>query len=197
MFTLAEAVPRHVLSLWEVRQWRHAAAILATQFPDEWNDILTVMCRYKLKKNYVLERGGRKSKTSEEIEKILYSRGWREKSFDTKILVDGEAHSSPTHSIDCFKNRVGLEIEWNNKDTFYDRDLNNFRLLHQLDILSVGVIITRSTELREIIARLGRTKSYGTSTTHIEKLLPKIEGGGAGGCPVLVLGITKKLYRED
>ena len=34
----------------------------------------------------------------------------------------------------------------------------------------------------------------GASTTHMSKLLPKIEGGGAGGCPVLVFGITKKLY---
>jgi hypothetical protein len=90
-----------------------------------------------------------------------------------------------------------LEIEWNNKDPFYDRDLNNFRLLYQLDILSVGVIVTRSTEILDIFKAVGRGKSSGSSTTHIAKLLPKIEGGGAGGCPVLVLGITKKLYRED
>lgn len=197
MFSLTEAIPRQIQSLWEIREWRHAAAILATQFPEEWNDILTVMCKYALKKNYITERGGPKSKTSQHIEEILFARGWKEKGFDTKIVVDDEVHLSPTHAIDCYKNRVGLEIEWNNKDTFYDRDLNNFRLLHQLDILSVGVIITRSTELQEIINNLGRKTSYGASTTHIGKLLPKIEGGGAGGCPVLVLGITKKLYRED
>jgi hypothetical protein len=33
----------------------------------------------------------------------------------------------PTHKIDNFKNRIGLEVEWNNKTEFYDRDLNNFR----------------------------------------------------------------------
>jgi hypothetical protein len=31
----------------------------------------------------------------------------------------------------------------------------------------------------------------------MSKLLPRIEGGSGGGCPVLVFGITKKLYRED
>jgi hypothetical protein len=28
----------------------------------------------------------------------------------------------------------------------------------------------------------------------MSKLLPKIEGGGAGGCPLLVFGMSKKLY---
>ena len=27
-----------------------------------------------------------------------------------------------------FKNRIAVEMEWNNKDPFYDRDLNNFRI---------------------------------------------------------------------
>jgi hypothetical protein len=31
--------------------------------------------------------------------------------------------------LDWFKSGVGLEMEWNNKDPFYDRDLNKFRLL--------------------------------------------------------------------
>jgi hypothetical protein len=29
------------------------------------------------------------------------------------------------------------------------------------------------------------------------KLLPKIEGGGGGGCPILVFGISRALYVED
>jgi len=32
---------------------------------------------------------------------------------------------SPTHKVDCYKNRIALELEWNNKDPFFDRDLNN------------------------------------------------------------------------
>jgi hypothetical protein len=92
---------------------------------------------------------------------------------------------------------VGLEIEWNNKDPFFDRDLNNFRLLHSIAVLSVGVIVTRCDELQEIVKSLGRGTSFGMATTHMSKLLPKLEGGGAGGCPVLVFGISKKLYVED
>ena len=61
-----------------------------------------------------------------------------EKSFSTAIVVDGSTSDSPTHAIDCYKNGVGLEIEWNNKDPFFDRDLNNFRLLFDLRVVSVG-----------------------------------------------------------
>lgn len=101
------------------------------------------------------------------------------------------------HKVDCFKKKVGLEIEWNNKDPFFDRDLNNFRLLFELRALSVGVIVTRCDELQSIFNRLGKGKSYGNSTTHMSKLLPRLNGGGGGGCPVLVFGIRPALYLED
>ena len=102
--------------------------------------------------------------------------------------------ASPTHKVDCFKNRIGLEIEWNNKDPFFDRDLNNFRLLFELRTIAVGIIVTRCDELQEIFVELGRGSSYGNSTTHMSKLLPRLEGGAGGGCPILVLGIRKALY---
>ncbi len=31
----------------------------------------------------------------------------------------------------------------------------------------------------------------------MQKLIPRIEGGGGGGCPILVFGISPKLYVED
>ena len=101
--------------------------------------------------------------------------------------------------MDCFKNQVGIEIEWkwNNKDPFFDRDLNNFRLLFDLRAMSVGVIITRSDQLQEIFDSLGRGNSYGASTTHMSKLLPRLAGGGGAGCPVLVIGITQQQYTPD
>jgi hypothetical protein len=90
-----------------------------------------------------------------------------------------------------------LEIEWNNKDPFYDRDLNNFRLLFDLRAIGVGVIVTRCDGLQKIFNALGKGSSYGNSTTHMSKLLPRIEGGGGGGCPILVFGISERLYDEN
>jgi hypothetical protein len=119
------------------------------------------------------------------------------KEFATAIKIDGREYESPTHSVDCFKGRVALEVEWNNKDPFFDRDLNNFRLLFDLRAIDVGVIVTRGTELQKIFNSLGKGKSYGNSTTHHAKLWPRLDGGGGGGCPVLTFAITPALYVDD
>ena len=182
---------------YEVHEWKHACAILKQDFPTEWNDICDVLSSFRLRRSWISVGGGRKSMVSESIDSALYDRGWVEKQFETEILVDHARTKSPTHQIDCFKNRIALEIEWNNKDPFFDRDLNNFRLLFELRAISVGVIVTRCDNLQDIFSQLGRGHSYGASTTHMSKLLPRINGGGGGGCPVLVLGITKDLYIED
>ena len=150
-----------------------------------------------LKKSWITVGGGRKSKVAEHIDGFLYDRDWEEKQFLTQIKVDAATRDAPTHKVDCFKNRVAVEIEWNNKDPFFDRDLNNFRLLFELRAISVGVIITRTDGLQAIFNSLGRGPSYGRSTTHMNKLLPRIEGGGGGGCPILVFGISTQLYEED
>jgi len=192
-----ELLPAFVRENYEVHEWKHACAILKEDFPDEWNDILSVLSDFRLHKNWITNPGGRKSKVSEFIDKYLYDRGWVEKEFQTKVVVDQNAMDTPTHKVDCFRNRVALEIEWNNKDPFYDRDLNNFRLLFDLRAISAGLIITRCDHLQDIFNELGRGASYGASTTHMSKLLPRVEGGGGGGCPLLVFGISKSLYVDD
>ncbi len=172
----------------------HAAAILKSDFPDEFKDLVDCLDSFRLKKLAVLTPGGGRSPIPAEIDGFLSSRGWREQKFDTKIVVDGNEIPSPTHKIDNFRNRIGVEVEWNNKTEFFDRDLNNFRLLRQLHVLSVGVIITRLSELQELFDQLGKGKAYGNSTTHWNKLIPKVDGGGAGGCPLLLIGIRKACF---
>jgi hypothetical protein len=190
-------IPEYIRGNYYIQEWRHATTILQNDFPNEWKDIMDALENFKLLKSDLVVGGGRKSNISEKLDDFLYKRKWVEKSFETSVLIDTEEHARPTHKIDCFKNRIALEIEWNNKTEFYDRDLNNFRLLFDLGAISVGVIVTRTTELQEIFNNLGRGSSFGSSTTHLNKLLPKIEGGGAGGCPILVFGIKNSLYIND
>jgi hypothetical protein len=192
-----DLLPAIIRENYEVHEWRHATAILKEDFSDEFDDLCDVLTRFRLLRSHISVGGGRKSAVAEWIDHELYSRGWRERSFDTKISVDGHDMESPTHAVDCFKSRIALEIEWNNKDPFFDRDLNNFRLLFDLRAISLGIIITRCDELQEIFDSLGRGKSYGASTTHMSKLLPRIQGGGGAGCPLLVFGIRRSLYVED
>ena len=194
---LTPRLPRVILENYESHEWKHASAIISQDFPTEWRDVIDLLTEFRLKKSWITTGGGNKSSVSSAIDGFLAKRGWVEKQFQTAIEVDGARLDSPTHKIDCFKNNIALEIEWNNKDPFYDRDLNNFRLLFDLRAVSVGIIITRSDALQDIFNDLGRGSSYGNSTTHMSKLLPRIEGGGGAGCPLLVFGITKSLLVED
>ncbi len=190
-------VPADIAKLYEVREWRNGLAIMAAAHPEEWRNIVEVMRGFRLLKSDVLKPGGSKGLISSKLDTHFTRLGWIEKKFDTKIVVDTAEHIAPTHKIDCYKNRVALEVEWNNKDPFYDRDLNNFRLLFDLRAIDAGVIVTRCTELQQIFNELGRGPSFGNSTTHMAKLLPRLEGGGGGGCPVVVFGIRGAAYVED
>lgn len=192
-----ELLPKQIRDNYEVHEWKHACAILANDFPDEWKDIIELLNQFQLCKSWITVGGGSKSAVAMAIDEFLIKRGWVEKEFSTSVKVDEKVMDSPTHKVDCYKNRVALEIEWNNKDPFFDRDLNNFRLLFDLRAISVGVIITRCDHLQDIFKSLGRGASYGASTTHMSKLLPRIQGGSGAGCPLLVFGITSKLYDED
>lgn len=194
---LRDRLPQSIRDNYEFHEWRHASAILSQDFPSEWEDLLALLGNLRLRKSWIAVGGGNKSKLASYVDDFLAKRGWVEKQFQTAIEVDGKRLDSPTHKVDCFKNAVALEIEWNNKDPFFDRDLNNFRLLFDLRAVSVGVILTRADELQDIFKELGRGSSYGMSTTHMSKLLPRIEGGGGAGCPLLVFGIKKSLYLED
>lgn len=177
-----------------VEERGHACAILATDFAGEWEDLMDCLDEFVLTKTDVLTAGGSKSPIARAINGFFSYREWEEKRFDVKISVDDAEWPSPTHGIDYYKNRVGVEMEWNNKDPFFDRDLNNFRLLHQIGVLSVGVIITRLWELQREFKRLGKGASYGMSTTHWDKLIPKVNGGGAGGCPLFLVGLGMDCY---
>ena len=194
---IRDRFPNTIRDKYEIYEWRHASAILRNDFSEEWDDLISVLSIFELKRSAIITPGGRKSPIAISVNGMFTRRGWHEEYFDVSIVVDNTSHKTPTHSVDYFKSRIAIEMEWNNKDPFYDRDLNNFRLLHQLDVISVGVIITRADELQGIFDELGRGASYGQSTTHMSKLLPRLEGGGAGGCPVLAFGITKKLYKAD
>src|SRR5438309_647492 len=124
-----DLLPRGIRELFEVREWRNATAVLLGAHPQEWEDLRQVLLDFRLRKSSIIVGGGGRSEVPRELDERLYRRGWqRERRFETKITVDQEEYASPTHKVDCYKNKVAVEIEWNNKTEFYDRDLNNFRL---------------------------------------------------------------------
>ncbi len=190
-------VPPEVLRKFEVHEWRNALPLISTHRPAEWAEVLDVLSRFVLWRSFITRPGGNKSKAAKWLDNQLLGYGWIEKKFDTRIIVDSESKDVPTHKVDCFKNSVALEVEWSNKDPFFDRDLNNFRLLFDLRTVDVGIVVTRGEELTPILKRLRPGTTYGEATTHMSKLLPKLHGGGAGGCPVIVFGISAGAYVDE
>ncbi|GAB1483698.1 hypothetical protein MASR2M78_25140 [Treponema sp.] len=113
-----------VRSRFEIKEWKHSIAILKNDFPEEWKDLVELLEEFELRRSWITTPGGRKSQIAEWIDQFMCDRGWVEKQFLTSVTVDDVQLKSPTHKIDCYKNRIALELEWNNKDPFFDRDLN-------------------------------------------------------------------------
>jgi len=108
-------VPDDVREHYHVKEWRNAAGVLSTASPAEWQDILEVLRGFRLFKSEVVVGDGNRSLISRRIGSTFYTRGWQEKGFETSITVDETKYDSPTHAVDCLKNGVALEMEWNNK----------------------------------------------------------------------------------
>lgn len=192
-----DLLPAAIFARFEVSETHHASSVLHTDFFDEWTDLIEMLSQFKLKRSHIVKGGGSKSDISADIDSFFYQRGWVEHKFKIEVSADGKTTLAPTHHVDYYRNRVAIETEWNNKDPFYDRDLTTFRLLFELNVLSVGVIITRASELQDIFVELGRGASFGNSTTHMGKLVPKLNNRASGGCPVLAFGIKKSAYDPD
>jgi hypothetical protein len=201
---VSRQIPDDLKELYEFHEWRNAVSVLSGAYPAEWEEIIATLRAFRILRSdigEVGEKGGGKSKVAIRMDRMFRQRGWQPEEFDTSIVVKttGAATEikSPTHEVDCFKGKIALELEWNNKTEFYDRDLNNFRLLFDLRVADVGVIITRCDELQGIFNSIGKGGSYGRTTTILSKLLRKLEGGAGGGCPVLAIGMKTTLYLDD
>ena len=113
----------------------------------------------------------------------------------TENYIDG-------HNIDFLKGRIAFDLEWNSQDQTFDRDLLAMRTYYDCDIVSAGIIVTRSQDLNDVFKTVydydknSRTwkpimRKYGASTTWMGKLLYRLESRRNGGCPVLAIGIKK------
>lgn len=189
-----ELLPEDIRRTYQIEERHHACAILQQDFPAEWADLIDVLREFRLKRSAIEAKGGRKSPIAATIDGLFEERQWIEKNFQINITADGISTLAPTHSVDYFKNRIAIETEWNNKDPFFDRDLTTFRLLFELNVLSAGIIITRSDELQTIFKEVGKKTAAGASTTHMSKLIPKMANRAGGGCPILGFGITLQKY---
>lgn len=166
---------------------RYADLILREAFPDRFRDLCDVLDAYRIDVEELLTGGGSRASHTQRFDSLLEQRGWGKRNITISKLVDDRPiHAARGHEIDMFC--IGspeepypggaVEMEWNNKDPFFDCDLINFSALHREGALAVGVILTRGPNLQRFIGPVVTTsasansKKYGASTTHWDKLIP-------------------------
>lgn len=132
----------------------HARSILSGEFPQAMVEIAQVLDRTTLPMTEIIGSGGGETRFTQRLRKSLAEMGWKKHVFEIGKTIDGVQRESTSHEVDHVKNYPGvgslaMEIEWNNKDPFYDRDLENFKRLHAEGAISVGVIVTRGKSLQD------------------------------------------------
>ena len=133
----------------------HAEAILAHDFPDELAELTEALSGYTISLKELVGGGGGESGQTQRLRHALDDRGWRKHNFSVRTIVDGQEREGISHEIDHVRRALNgvlaLEIEWNNKDPFFDRDLENFQRLHAISAISLGVIVTRGASLQNAL----------------------------------------------
>jgi len=183
-------IPENIQQRYEVRDYHHAATILANDFRGECKEVCGALLGFQITTSDITAKGGNESAIPKKFSAILRPLGWKEEKLQANLVIDDKTVSSDTHRIDYVKGRVALDVEWNSKDQTFDRDLYAFRTFFEFGKISVAVLITRSEQLNPIFGKLGVMGKYGASTTHVGKLWPRLDASRHGGCPVLVFGIT-------
>ena len=139
----------------EVLTLHHAAAILLHDMPKAVEEIESVLMNAGLPAEELIRGGGGEGGLTQRLRRSLTDFGWSKHSFEIKKIVDGKERESVSHEVDhvkCFGGfTFALEIEWNNKDPFFDRDLENFKRLHADGVISMGGIITRGESLQNAL----------------------------------------------
>jgi len=206
--------------LYEVHSYRNAASILANSCQPEFREIVETLMNFRIPTEDIIAAGGNKSKIASGIEERLKPLGWIETRIVGDLLVRRVTRSTASdatnrsvktheksdyyripnfvdgHKIDFVKGRVAFDMEWNSKDQTFDRDLYAVRAFYDCNLITAGVLLTRSADLvglsNEISARVDIKDfkgKFGASTTWMKKLTYRLDAGRAGGCPILAIGI--------
>ncbi|MBN1996162.1 restriction endonuclease [candidate division KSB1 bacterium] len=138
------------------------------------NDLEKILHDTFITVDELVRGGGGEGQLTQRMRRALESFGWKKHKFEIKKLVDGMEREFISHEIDHIKSlpcgNIALEIEWNNKDPFYDRDLDNFKRLHAEGVISIGVIITRGQSLQNAFCELIEKFAITKKITNIEEL---------------------------
>lgn len=146
----------------------HAKAILMGDFPDALRELEEALLSLTVPIEELIGSGGGETKGTQRLRRALAAKSWGKRKFTINKTINDIPSESISHEMDHVRDFrrneagikkthcVALEIEWNNKDPFFDRDLENFKRLHAEGAISVGVIVTRGKSLQDGLSGLVR-----------------------------------------
>ena len=137
----------------DVQYLSHAKSILTGEFAAQLLELAGVLSELSLPITEIIGSGGGETRFTQRARNALAHLGWKKHNFVVAKIIDGVQREATSHEVDHVRSvplvgTIGCEIEWNNKDPFFDRDLENFKRLHAEGAISVGVIITRGSSLQ-------------------------------------------------
>lgn len=205
-------IPETIGDKYDFYNFNSALEILSQSHPTEFAELIHTLEKFNLQVNDIKEKGGNESNIPKKLSEILRPLGWKEIEISGDLIVklyEGKKQKEiyqefsiqeyiSGHKIDYVKNDVAVDMEWNSKDQTFDRDLYAFRTFYECGVIKCGVIITRSEKLNPVFEQLGDDikKKYGSSTTWMGKLLPRIHARRHGGCPLFVVGLTPETISD-
>jgi hypothetical protein len=145
----------------QVEYVAHAKAILASDFPDAAAELESALMAATIPIEEIIAGGGGEAKGTQRLRRALSAKSWLKTTFVIEKRINNVPKESQSHEVDHVRtfadgSRIALEIERNNKDPFFDRDLENFKRLHADGAISAGVIVTRGRSLHDNMRGLVR-----------------------------------------
>lgn len=181
----------------EIRCESHAAAILRIDFPEALEELESSLADIRIPITEIIGSGGGEAAGTQRLRRSLAGRGWTKTCFEIRKTLNGVERASISHEIDHVKTfangTLALEIEWNNKDPFFDRDLENFKRLHAEGGISAGIIVTRGSRLQQQLRSLVRRYAEARNITDFEALAAV----GVSLTPRQRTNISQRLQRSD
>src|SRR5262249_46177946 len=106
----------------------HAKAILGVDFAPALVELESILLGLSIPIEEIIASGGGEAKGTQRLRRALNAKGWVKTKFEITKVINGRPRESISHEVDHVKSIsdesvIALEIEWNNKDPFFDRDL--------------------------------------------------------------------------
>jgi hypothetical protein len=159
----------------DIRCTAHSRAIVEADYPEVLHELGRCLSSVRIPLSEILRSGGGEAHATQRLRHALSQLGWAKTTFVIRKTINGVERESQSHEVDhvrAFADRgqVALEIEWNNKDPFFDRDLENFKRLHAEGGISLGIIVTRGSSLQASLQSMVREHARRVGYADLEAL---------------------------